>query len=159
MRQLLLAFVALLAIGSPAGGQSTTPVPRGTIVHVKLLQYISSEGSQAGQLVQLEVANDVVIQNSVVISRGTPVVGWITRADAYNFKPPYWSFKLSSRGRLVFTISETRSVNGDLIRLSGPVVGTNPPRIEPMFRWQHSGEVFDAVVLGDPAASTIGRTY
>jgi hypothetical protein len=159
MRQLLLALAALVAIGSPAGGQFTIPVPRGTIVHVRLLQYISSEASQPGQLVKLEVANDVVIENSVVIPRGTPVVGWITRAQAYSFKPPYWSFKPSSRGRLAFTISETRSVNGDLIRLSGPVVGTNPPHIEPMFRWQHNGEVFDAVVLGEPAVSTVGRTY
>jgi len=159
MRQLLLALAALLAIGLPAHGQSSIFVPRGTVVHVSLLQFISSEWSQPGEPVKLEVFEDVVVQNSVVISRGTPVVGRIDVARAYRFKPPYWSMKYSVRGRLAFTISETRSVNGDVIRLSGPVVKTNSPHMEPSAPWHHEGALFDAVVQGEPAASTLENRY
>jgi hypothetical protein len=127
--------------------QPVTSVPVGTGVRVKLLQFISSETSQPTEVVRFEVARDVVNQGVVLISRRTPVVGSITRARAHRVSVPFWSLRLSSPGQLMFAIAETKSVNGDVVRLNGPIMGANQPHIHPLMTWHHKGEEFDAVVV------------
>jgi hypothetical protein len=155
MHRILLALAATVAVTFTAPGQSTT-LPWGTPVRVKLLQFISSETSQPGDVVRFEVFEDVVVRNLVVISRRTPVVGSITTAKAHRSLSSHWPWwTRSSPGKLAFTIVETRSVDGRIIRLSGPIVDRNPSTINPEIPWHHEGEVFDAIVL----AGTSGNLY
>jgi len=150
MHQILLALVAIAGVTITAAGQSVTTIPEGMPVRVRLLQFISSETSQPGEAVRFEVSEDVVVKNLVVISRHTPVVGSITRAKAYRSSSSQWPWwTRPSLGKLVFTITETRSVDGRIIRLLGPIVGGNQPKKDPSLRWHHEGEVFDAIVVAD----------
>ena len=156
MHQLLLALAVTAAVTITAAGQSVMTVPEGTPVRVRLLQFISSETSQPRDAVRLEISEDVVVKNLVVIARHTPVVGSITTAKAYRSSSPdfpWWT--RPSPGKLVFTITQTRSVDGTVIRLLGPIVGGNQPKKDPSLRWHHEGEVFDAIVV----ASATGNSY
>ena len=156
MHPILLALAATAAVTITAAGQSVTTVRQGMPVRVRLLQFISSETSQPGEVVRLEVSEDVVVKNLVVISRHTPVVGSITTAKAYRSLSSHWPWwTRPSRGKLVFTITETRAVDGRIIRLLGPIVGGNQPKKDPSLRWHHEGEVFDAIVV----ASSNGNSY
>ena len=147
MRHIFIAFAASVAIAFTAAGQQATPIPDGTCVRVKLLQFIWSETSQPGEAVKFEVAEDVAIRGLVVIARGTPAVGSVEWAKAYRNSPPVWTwYSRTARGQLAFRISETRSVNGEAIQLSGPIVSVNQPPGRSLVRWHHTGEVFDAVV-------------
>ncbi len=147
MNQFLQAVVVSVAIGIPAATEPTMAVPAGTRVQVKLLKLLTSQNSQPGEAVQFEVAQDVVIQGVVVISRGTPAEGSVTDAKAYRSYKRFWTLHHSFPGQLGFTISRTRSVAGDDIRLWGPLLHVNQPPHGPMFSWHHEGETFDAVVL------------
>jgi len=100
--------------------------------------------------VRFEVDEDVVVKNLVVIARHTPVVGSITTAKTYRSSSSDWSWPRSSRGKLVFTVTQTRSVDGRVVRLLGPIVGGNPSKKDPSLRWHHEGEVFDAIVVASP---------
>jgi hypothetical protein len=156
MRQIFLALAATAAVAITAAGQSVTTIPEGMPVRVRLLQFISSETSQPGDVVRFEVFEDVVVKNLVVISRHTPVVGSITTAKEYrslSSRWPWWT--RPSLGKLVFTITETRSVDGRIIRLLGPIVGGNQSKKDPRLRWHHEGEVFDAIVV----AGSNGNSY
>jgi hypothetical protein len=156
MLHILLALVATVAVTITGAGQSATTVPEGMPVRVKLLQFISSETSQPGDVVRFEVFEDVVVKNLVVISRHTPVVGSITTAKEYRSLSSRWPWwPRPSLGKLVFTITETRSVDGRIIRLLGPIVGGNQSKKDPRLRWHHEGEVFDAIVV----AGSHGNSY
>lgn len=152
-RPLVLAVAATLAIGLAGVGRGETPVRGGTRVRVKLLQFISSETSQPGDTVRFEVAEDVALEGIVVIRRGTPAVGTVVEARAYRLSrwPLLW-WDGPSPGRLVFTVSETVSVDGDPIRLRGPLEPINRPMPAPLLRWHHEGELFDTQVDGSSPA-------
>ena len=145
-RCVLLTVAAAAALARTGAAQPVTIVPVGTTVRVKLLQFISSETSQPGEIVRFEVFQDVLLNGTVVISRRTPAIGSIIWAKAYRPSAPFWSLRLVSRGQLFFTISETTFVNGEAVRLEGPIVGPNKQRPRPLIIWHHDGEVFDAVV-------------
>jgi len=149
MRQIALTLAATVVLALTALGQSATTLPAGMAVRVKLLQFISSETSQPGNVVRFEVAQDVVLGNVVVISRRTPALGSIVNAKAYrqvSWQWPWWTH--ATAGKLVFSITETRTVNGTVIHLSGPIEGANPSAMKPpRIRWHHEGELFDSIVL------------
>jgi hypothetical protein len=155
MRQITLTLAATVVLALTASGQSATTLPAGTAVRVKLLQFISSETSQPGDVVRFEVAQDVVLGNVVVISRRTPALGSIVNAKAYrevSWQWPWWTH--STAGKLVFSITETRTVNGTVTHLSGPIEGANPSAMKPpRIRWHHEGELFDSIVLSSSGNS------
>jgi len=146
MNHLLNALVATAAIGITAAAAPATAVPPGTRVQVKLVTLMFSQTSQLGELLQFEVSRDVVIDGVVVISHGTQAVGSVTNAKAYDSHRPFWTVNHSHRAQLGFTIFETKSINGSVVRLSGPLTHVNqlPPR--PLISWHHAGETFEAVV-------------
>ncbi len=146
MNQLLRTVVVSVAIGITAAAEPSPTVPAGTRVQVKLLKMISSQSSHLGETVQFEVAHDVVMEGLVVISRGTPAVGSVTNVKAYPGHQPWWSNRQVSPGRLGFTISATRDVDGNIIRLSGPLRRDQTPR-RLLISWYYEGEMFDAIVL------------
>ena len=153
MRHIFIAVAASVAIGFTAAGQQATPIPDGTRVKVKLLQFISSETSQPGEAVKFEVAEDVAIRGFVVIARGTPAMGSVGWAKAYRNSPSVWTWwSRTARGQLAFRISETTSVNGEgrtarwsdrQVRISRPAVywcaGTIPEKCLTRSCWRRRG--------------------
>ena len=66
----------LASAAQPKG--ATITLRRGTIVPLVLLETVSSATAQKGQTVRLAVKEDVVVDWTVIIPRGTPVSGLVT---------------------------------------------------------------------------------
>ena len=137
---LVLAFnvVVNTAIG--------VPIPDGTSVSVKLLQFISSETNRVGDPVRLAVDRDVVVNGFVVIRRDTPVRGTVVEATRHSVQRWLW-WNHVHPGRLTFAVIDTAAVNGATIRLR--LVSGRGRSVTPLIRWEHEGELFDARVEGD----------
>lgn len=158
----LAAVLILTLIGVPGAiAQSDVPLRDGTAVHVKLMQFVSSETSRAGDVIRFTVAADVTANSVVAINGGTLAAGTILEASPYRLVRG-WLWWLGWRpqpraGRLVLAVQETRSVDGQTIRLrassatqgriseDGLTVGKTPALI----RWAHEGARFDVHVDGD----------
>ena len=126
----------------------------GTRVPVKLMDFVFSETSQAGQQVRFGVTEDVAVDGDVAIKRGTAAKGTVVEATPvrldgwlvwHRFKP----------GQLVLSITDTRSVDGQPIRLRMSqakggaeviAVGLMPRALMPR---AHEGTRFEAFVEGD----------
>jgi hypothetical protein len=71
---------------TPSHGPSTTPspttvtIPRDTKIELVSLDNVSSEFAVAGSPVRFAVAQDVVVDGVTVISAGTPLTGFVTKA-------------------------------------------------------------------------------
>ena len=77
-----LAAAAALVVAAPARAQSSSSVRLvdGTRIGVRLAQVISSETSKPGDVVRLEVVHDLAVNDDVVVTHGTPVVGTVVEA-------------------------------------------------------------------------------
>src|SRR5712692_9875850 len=108
VRRLIVATLLILPFSSslPANDAHLTD---GTRLRVRLLQFISSETSEAVDDVRFEIAQDVKLSGVTVIPRGAPVEGTILNAVPYRFGG--WWFNVKP-GRLDFTVTGTHSVNG-----------------------------------------------
>jgi hypothetical protein len=148
MRRYAAAMFMMVAVAPAQAVPREVRVPDGTRLRVKLLQFISSETSRAGEPVRFEVAQDVVLDR-IVIRRGTPVEGSIVESSPYRLpRWPFW-WRRSRPGRLTFTVTRTESINGDPIRLRFSAEPSGLMTRPPLLRWQHEGEMFDAFVDGD----------
>ena len=132
--------------------QSDVSMRRNTVVPVRLMQFISSETSIAGDLVRFRVARDIIVEGAVVIKRGSPATGTIVEAAPYR-QPTAWSG--SRPGRLAFSIDSTTAVDGQTIRLGAPPVqrgvsvgGAILGRAT-LIEWVHEAVAFDARVDGE----------
>ena len=156
------AAVLMLVVASSAvpGSilQSEVQLRDAAPVQVKLAQFISSETSTAGDLVRFGIADDVIVDGVVVIRRGTLATGTILEASPVRLARGGWFWRHRPRaGRLVFTVNETTSVDGQTIRLRppaptqggiherGPAAGRPPA----LLNWAHEGARFDVRVDGE----------
>lgn len=152
---MIVGWVAALVIVNA----SAVPLRDGTLVQVKLSEFISSETSAAGDGVRFNVADDLIVDGVVVITRGTLATGRIVDAAPTKFTRGGWLRRSRLRaGRLVFAVSETTSVDGQAIRLRAPdglrerglITGGRPP----LLKWAHEGARFDVRVDGDYVVNT-----
>jgi hypothetical protein len=144
-----VAVAVSFVLAAPAHSVSAADVHLidGTRVRVRLTQVISSDTSTPGDVIGLNVVRDVVVDGVVAIAHGTPVTGRIVAAA-----PSRWR---RHPARLIFRITETTSVAGQLIRLrssrttSGDgIVVMNTTR-SALLIWAADGTPFDAFVDGD----------
>jgi len=136
----------VLAFNTVVTAANGVPIPDGTSVPVKLLQFISSETSRVGDPVRLVVDRDVVVNGFVVIRRDTPVRGTVVEATRHSVRRWLWWNRVHP-GRLTFAVIDTAAVNGAAIRLR--LVSGGERSVTPLIRWEHEGELFDAKVEGD----------
>jgi len=153
---IIVVLATMWSSFAPSAQEAELHLADGTRVRTKLLQLITSETSRSADPVNLEVAEDLLVDGVVAISRGTFVTGTITEASPLRL--PTWSWLWWPRprpGRLTFTIEATRSVDSQTIRLrssrvkqgtAGIAVGTRRPTL---MRWAHEGIRFNAFVDGD----------
>jgi hypothetical protein len=139
------AFVALLIAASDVEVQ----LADGARVPMRLMSAISSETSKRGDAVRLEVVEDITIERRLIIEKGAPATGYVVEAIPHKLMGP--------AGRLVFTVNETRAVDGQPVRLrssptksaEGQVPAGIVVTMRGLLRWAGAGDPFDAFVDGD----------
>jgi hypothetical protein len=67
------------SVTRPAGPDFT--LPNGTPVHLKVSKAVSSASAHVGDIVTLEVADDVVVDGLLVIAKGAAATGTVTDAE------------------------------------------------------------------------------
>ncbi len=107
MKSVLVFTIASLAInGLPLFAQI---LPEGSKIRLRSESLITSSTAQMGQRVSFTVAEDVEIDNKVLIERGAVAVGTITRAEhKKNF---------GRGGKIEFNLEYVKSSNGERIPL------------------------------------------
>jgi hypothetical protein len=162
---------AMMFPNTMVGHSSQIRISDGTKVSVRLRQPISSETSRQGESISLEVAEDVILNGTVVIEQGAPARGNVLEAVPKR--------RMGRAGKLVLAITETKGINGDTIRLrstnssvgksrvTGVVVSTTlvaafVPIAAPFMLLRHGKEIgspegtrFDAFVDGDHQIASI----
>jgi hypothetical protein len=106
------ASLALLLLAAPlASFAQANPVimPEGTKIRVRLEQDLSSATAEEGQPVQLSVADDVRIGDTVIIKQGGAAVGTITLAVKRR--------RMGRTGKLDFSIDRVVAQDGSSIPL------------------------------------------
>lgn len=159
MRRSLAVWFIVVACPIICASQAlTVRIPDNTVVPVRLAQVISSETSALGDVVHLNVAEDVIIDRALVIRRGTPATGTVIESSPYRTGSG-WPWSRSRRGRLAFSIDATRAVDGHSIRLRAPystgrdgtperaVIARQAPAA--LMQWAHEGARFEAYVNGE----------
>lgn len=113
MKKFLFASVAFsLVLQSLAVWSSQiVKVSEKTKVPVQITKTLSSASSQIGSKVEAEVAEDVIVNNLVVIKKGTPVTAVIANVT----RARQWGVG----GGLAITINSTKSVDEQKVNLSG----------------------------------------
>ena len=102
-------WVILLGCCTPIVAQRTIILDEGTVVPVVLNENLTSNVSQVGDMVNLSIAEDVIVDNKIVLKKGSSVTGRVTEASAAK-----WA---GQKGRLDFTIDYAKSQFGKNINL------------------------------------------
>ena len=98
-----------LPITAQQSESRTIKIQDGTILRVIFTSELSSEKNHAGDAVPCEIAEDVKVDNVVVIAKGTPAVGQVSQAE----KRGGWG----KSGTLAFSIDYVKAVDGSNVRL------------------------------------------
>lgn len=106
-KMICAAVTALLMSSQAVAGDIR--IADGTKVSVRLMERVSSESAHVGDVVNLEVAEDLMVDGVVVVKQGTPAKGKVSEAQAKR--------RMGRAGRLAFLITETKSADGRIIRL------------------------------------------
>ena len=91
-------------VGKPAASFSLTD---GTPLKLKLKESISSKTAQENDGLEFEVAEDVKIQNIIVIAKGAPATGIVTEATKGKM--------LGRKGKLSIAVKEVTLTSGERI--------------------------------------------
>src|SRR5262245_42744161 len=120
-----------------------------TRIPVRLVGAITSETTQTGQTLTFVVMSDVVVDDTILIRKDTPVVGEIVRA-----RRVHWGFT-HRHPRLAFRFRYTTTASGQVIALrSSPVRQLNDQiqvqqgRDGHALLWTGGAILFDAYVDG-----------
>ena len=106
-----LAFVSLLIVGAFTSAFVVKPriLQEGTIVTLKVNENLDSRVSKVGDMISLEVTEDVMIDSYVAIKAGSTASGRITEAV-----PAKWA---GQKGKLDFEIDYVKTVGGRNVKL------------------------------------------
>lgn len=85
-------------------------IPAETVLEVELVQTISSKTHKTGDAIELKTLDNLIINDVVVIPRGSAVSGLITKSRK--------SGMLGRAGSLEFTINSVKTINGIEIPLA-----------------------------------------
>ncbi len=106
----------------------------GTPVVLRILETVSSSDAWVGKQIAFEVANDVKVGETVVIAKGSPAFGSVTRVKMTEM--------LGESGALEFSLDYVRMVNGEEAKLSAHAGGEGGGR---------EGVVWTGAILVSPA--------
>jgi hypothetical protein len=148
MKLLEMACLVMLAAFLPSQAHAKeVRVPSGTIVVVKTLRAISSETAKADEIVDLQVAADVLVGGIRVIVVGAPVTGAIEELESAEM--------LGQEGRVAISINSAQAVDGTNVPLTGRISSRGDEEMTgtvvgaifcPLFLLNQGGEA--AIALG-----------
>ncbi len=81
----------------------------GTVILLRLNETVTSDSHHVGDMVDLAVATDVVVDGKVVISAGTPAAAEVSHADEAGM--------IGDAGALAITLVDTKAVDGQRVPL------------------------------------------
>ncbi|AZO94421.1 hypothetical protein GM661_04830 [Iocasia frigidifontis] len=105
---LVLVFVFILNLGVSA---KEVELKSGTIIFVETTSMLDPDQLQVGDNVSLIVSSDVLVNNTVVIEAGSPVIATVTSSKE--------SGLIGMAGKLGLNISSVEAVDGTYVALSG----------------------------------------
>jgi hypothetical protein len=111
MRQVLsVVVVACLVFAQVTAAQlPAIHLADGTKIPLRLVQTISSGTAKNGDVVNFEVIEDIEVDGTVVIKKGTPVRGVVVEAAEKR--------RMGRAGKLSYTVADTKTVDRQTIRL------------------------------------------
>lgn len=118
MKSLFLSLAIILA-GFVAQAQTT--LQEGTVVQVRLLETLSSGTCNQGEIVNLEVVEDVTVNGKVVIAKGAKVTGAVVLCQPKR--------SMGRKGELDFTVDYVVAVDGQNIRTRSMAGGDGKDRV------------------------------
>ena len=95
------------ATPSPAADPTVITLRNGTPIHVKLEKTISSATAHAGDVVELRVSENVIVDGLVVIPNGAAATGVVTEAETKK--------RLGHGGKLAFNINVVHLKNNEKV--------------------------------------------
>ncbi len=117
-----------------ANSQEEITLQEGTIVKIILMENLDSKVSKVGDIVNLEVEEDVIVDGKIIIKKGDKAVGKISKSNKAK-----WAGK---KGELDFTIDYVNSFLGKNIRTGSNNDSDGKSRM--------GGVIAGAAVLGAP---------
>jgi len=102
-------FTTLFCLSLIVVSAQKIKLQEGTSMRIAIRQELNSKTAEVGDIIDLEVVDDVDVDGVVVIKSGTPAKGEITEASKAKM--------LGKPGKIDFIVNFTRSVDGQNIRL------------------------------------------
>lgn len=110
MKNLLTSFgLIILLLSSNVNYSKTITLPADTVVKVVLNEHVSSANTTVGQRVKASVAEDVTINDQIVIKKDTKVRAMVSAREKRK--------RLGKGGNVSLQFSSTRDINNNLIEL------------------------------------------
>ncbi len=109
------AFLNRVTVSMSNVARGHVYIPKGTTIPLELVDPIGSKKSKTGNTFRLKVQENLLINDVVVIAKGTEVVGQITNARKNGL--------FGRKGRLEFVIPHVETVNGIEVPVHGTVEG------------------------------------
>lgn len=149
---LLIAVVLLVGMLMPAPVFAAT-IPEGTVVQVRLLQELKSGRCRKGDQVPLEVAYDVLASDqTVLIRRGMPVVGTVTRSR----KQTRFG-RFGRTGKVEFTIDYIKFGDGVRVPLRTTLLDSAKEEQKAIRGKRPAAEDAGAVIVPTPYGAVVRR--
>jgi hypothetical protein len=100
-------------------------IPYGTQLKVLVREKLTSKKLTVGQKLSLEVAEDLIVSNTILVSKGTPVVAVVVDSRK--------SGMMGRSGRLAISIRSTLLVNNEPLKLRAGKGGKDGDNMRSMF--------------------------
>ncbi|MBI2969022.1 MAG: hypothetical protein HYY40_14565 [Bacteroidetes bacterium] len=115
MKAILYLLAAGLLFATVVKSQTTINLQEGEVVTIKTLDTLNSDKNAEGEIFYLEVVNDVIVNNKVVITKGSKATAMITKSIKRGV--------MGKGGELEFSLDYVKSVDGQNIKLRNPSAG------------------------------------
>jgi hypothetical protein len=116
---LLLLLIPAFAVAQTDTTKVSSPtqegaiLQEGTIIKAALTKSINGKEVNVGDIVELELSEDIVISDKVAVSKGAKVTGLVTEAERAK--------SLGRKGKLAFSIDYLYMANGKVIKLRSQI--------------------------------------
>ena len=108
----MLLFVDIFMLKAENINTNSTTIPAGTSIPLIMDYSISSKNTLKESVVEFKVAQDIYINDQIVIPMGTPAIAEIIKAS----KRKCWG----KPGKLAIRVKEIQLINGKTIPLTAP---------------------------------------
>jgi hypothetical protein len=115
MKKIIAITLMLLPTYLWAQSDSTgaLTLSEGTIIKAELTEALNGKSASVGETIPFVLADDIVLNNKVVVQKGAKITGTITEAER--------SKALGKKGKLAFSIDYMYLPNGKVVKLRSQI--------------------------------------